>query len=122
MKKIYLAILMMFALAACAVQPATHADLPATVRTTAPADWSVNVPTADTDAATWWNQFNDPVMHALVASVLDSNLDLQAAVERVKQAQALTTQRRAALLPQLDANAGASNTRQNHAAAVRLRS
>ncbi|WP_244849479.1 efflux transporter outer membrane subunit [Caballeronia sp. SL2Y3] len=113
MKKIYLAILMMFALAACAVQPATHADLPATVRTTAPADWSVNVPTADTDAATWWNQFNDPVMHALVASVLDSNLDLQAAVERVKQAQALTTQRRAALLPQLDANAGASNTRQN---------
>ncbi|WP_250474107.1 efflux transporter outer membrane subunit [Caballeronia sp. GAFFF1] len=113
MRKTYLGILMTFALAACAVQPATHADLPATVRTTAPADWSVNVPKADTDAATWWNQFNDPVMHELVASVLDSNLDLQAAVERVKQAQALTTQRRAALLPQLDANAGASYARQN---------
>ncbi|WP_175942146.1 efflux transporter outer membrane subunit [Caballeronia sp. BCC1704] len=113
MKSRYLAILMTVALAACAVQPATHADLPATVRTTAPADWSVNVPKADTDAATWWTQFNDPVMHELVASVLDSNLNVQAAVERVKQAQALTTQRRAALLPQLDANAGASDARQN---------
>ncbi|WP_250500828.1 efflux transporter outer membrane subunit [Caballeronia sp. GAWG1-5s-s] len=113
MRTSYLGILMTFALAACAVQPATYADLPATVQTTAPADWSVNVPKADTDAATWWNHFNDPVMHELVASVLDSNLDLQAAVERVKQAQALTTQRRAALLPQLDANAGASYTRQN---------
>ncbi len=50
-------------------------------------------------------------MHELVASVLDSNLDVQAAVEHVKQA--LTVQRRAALLPQLDANADASDTRQN---------
>ncbi|WP_159833332.1 efflux transporter outer membrane subunit [Burkholderia sp. 8Y] len=113
MKNIYLAILMTFAVAACAVQPATHADLAATVRTTAPADWAVDVPKADADPDTWWNQFNDPAMHELVASVLNSNLDVQAAVERVKQAQALTTQRRAALLPQLDANAGASDARQN---------
>jgi NodT family efflux transporter outer membrane factor (OMF) lipoprotein len=113
MKKPYLAILMTFALAACAVQPATHADLPDTVYTTAPDHWSVDAPQADADPAAWWNQFNDPVMHELVASVLNSNLDLQAAVERVNQAQALTVQRRAALLPQLDANAGASDTRQN---------
>ena len=97
MKNIYFAILTIFALAACAVQPATHADLPDTVHTTAPADWSVDVPKSDADPAAWWNQFNDPAMHELVASVLNSNLDLQAAVERVKQAQALTTQRRAAL-------------------------
>lgn len=71
------------------------------------------MPANTADPAAWWNQFNDPVMHELVASVLNGNLDLQAAVERVKQAEALTTQRRAALLPQLDANATASDTRQN---------
>ncbi|SAK97843.1 RND efflux system outer membrane lipoprotein [Caballeronia fortuita] len=102
-------------LAACAVQPAAHADLPATVNATAPANWSVDadVPRETADPAAWWNQFNDPAMHELVASVLNDNLDVQAAVERVKQAQALTTQRRAALLPQLDANAGGAYTRQN---------
>lgn len=113
MKKLLVEILACLSLAACAVQPATHADLPATVSATAPTDWSVDVPRDPADPAAWWNQFGDPVLHELVASVLNDNLDVQAAVERVKQAQALTTQRRAALLPQLDANAGASDTRQN---------
>ncbi|GAB5094601.1 efflux transporter outer membrane subunit [Caballeronia sp. HLA56] len=116
MKKLLIELLALSAfsaLSACAVQPATHADLPATVQTTAPVDWNVDVPANTADPAAWWNQFNDPVMHELVASVLNGNLDLQAAVERVKQAEALTTQRRAALLPQLDANATASDTRQN---------
>src|SRR5690348_6263185 len=116
MKKLFADILAgvtLLALAACAVQPATHADLPATVNATAPPDWSVDAPRQAVDPAAWWNQFNDPVMHELVASVLNDNLDVQAAVERVKQAQALTTQRRAALLPQLDASAGGAYTRQN---------
>ncbi|SAK54391.1 RND efflux system outer membrane lipoprotein [Caballeronia pedi] len=113
MKKFLVEILACMTLAACAVQPATHADLPATVNASAPADWSVDAPKQAVDPTTWWKQFNDPVMHELVASVLDDNLDLQAAVERVKQAQALTTQRRAALLPQLDAGAGGSYSRQN---------
>ncbi|MDR5857691.1 efflux transporter outer membrane subunit [Caballeronia sp. LZ062] len=113
MRAIYFGILSTLALAACAVQPATHADLPDTVLATAPANWSVDVPKADADPVAWWDQFNDTTMRELVASVLDSNLDVQAAVERVKQAQALTTQRRAALLPELDANAGASDARQN---------
>ena len=43
----------------------------------------------------------------LIATVLDGNLDLQAAAERVKQAQALTVQKRAVLLPELDATAHA---------------
>lgn len=100
-------------LAACAVQPATHANLPDTVQTVAPDTWSVAAPqnSADTDA--WWKQFGDPVMHELVASVLDGNLDVQAAVERVKQAQEITTQRRAALLPELHATATAADVRQN---------
>ncbi|SDR38052.1 efflux transporter, outer membrane factor (OMF) lipoprotein, NodT family [Paraburkholderia fungorum] len=100
-------------LAACAVQPATHADLPQTVKTIAPAAWSVDAPQDSVNANTWWEQFGDPVMHQLVESVLTGNLDVQAAVERVKQAQDLVTQNRSALLPELNANATASNTRQN---------
>ncbi|MDR5762141.1 efflux transporter outer membrane subunit [Caballeronia sp. LZ035] len=113
MKKLVLSSIALLTLAACAVQPATHADLPATVQATAPADWSVETPKAAADPLAWWQQFNDPLMHELVASVLDENLDLQAALERVKQAQAITTQRRSVLLPQLDVNAGASDSRQN---------
>jgi len=113
MKKLLVEILACVSLAACAVQPATHADLPATVNQTAPAGWSVDVPRESADPAAWWQQFGDPVLHELVASVLNDNLDLQAAIERVKQAESLTTQRRAVLLPQLDANAGAANVRQN---------
>ncbi|QQC66204.1 efflux transporter outer membrane subunit [Paraburkholderia ginsengisoli] len=100
-------------LAACAVQPATHADLPQTVKTVAPAAWSVDAPQDNVSADAWWSQFGDPVMHQLVESVLTGNLDVQAAVERVKQAQDLVKQNRAALLPELNANATASDTRQN---------
>ena len=84
-------------LAACAVQPETHADLPQTVQTVAPAAWSVDAPQDSVNADAWWAQFGDPVMHQLVESVLTGNLDVQAAVERVKQAQDLATQNRAAL-------------------------
>jgi NodT family efflux transporter outer membrane factor (OMF) lipoprotein len=100
-------------LAACAVQPATHADLPRTVETTAPAAWSVDAPQDSVSTDAWWAHFGDPVMHQLVESVLTGNLDVQAAAERVKQAQDLVTQNRASLVPELNANAGASNSRQN---------
>lgn len=100
-------------LAACAVPPAEHADLPQTVKTVAPTAWNVDAPQDSVNADAWWAQFGDPVMHQLVESVLTGNLDVQAAVERVKQAQDLATQDRAALLPELNANAGASDSRQN---------
>jgi NodT family efflux transporter outer membrane factor (OMF) lipoprotein len=113
MKMHLIAILASLSLAACAVQPATHVNLPATVKTVAPVNWSVEVPQDTVDAKTWWSQFGDPVLDELVSSVLTSNLDLQAAAERVMQAQAITTQKRSALLPELDATAVASDTRQN---------
>ncbi|MFM0198285.1 efflux transporter outer membrane subunit [Paraburkholderia fungorum] len=100
-------------LAACAVQPETHADLTHTVQTLAPSAWNVDAPQDSVSANTWWAQFGDPVMHQLVESVLTGNLDVQAAVERVKQAQDLATQNRAALLPELNASASASDSRQN---------
>jgi NodT family efflux transporter outer membrane factor (OMF) lipoprotein len=100
-------------LAACAVQPENHADLPQAVQSTAPSAWNVDAPQDTVNADTWWTQFGDPVMHQLVESVLTGNLDVQAAVERVRQAQDLATQNRAALLPELNASATASDSRQN---------
>jgi NodT family efflux transporter outer membrane factor (OMF) lipoprotein len=100
-------------LAACAVQPEKHADLPLTVKTVAPAAWNVDAPQDAVSANAWWAQFGDPVMHQLVESALTGNLDVQAAVERVRQAQDLAKQNRAALLPELNANATASDSRQN---------
>lgn len=113
MKKLFTGILTSFSLAACAVQPATHEDLPNTVKTIAPVSWSVETPKDAVDAKTWWSQFGDPVLDELVSSVLTGNFDLQAAAERVKQAQAVTTQKHAVLLPELDATATAADTRQN---------
>ncbi|WP_197500360.1 TolC family protein, partial [Caballeronia udeis] len=113
MHKILLALAASMTLAACAVQPASHADLPSTIQSIAPANWSADAPQDSANADTWWQQFGDPVLHELVSSVLSQNLDVQAALERVKQAQAVTTQRRAALLPELDATATAADARQN---------
>ncbi|HTH60769.1 MAG TPA: efflux transporter outer membrane subunit [Paraburkholderia sp.] len=100
-------------LAACAVQPATHAALADTVASTAPAAWRIDAPQDAVDASTWWSQFGDATLNALVADVLTGNLDIQQAAERVKAAAAVTKQRRAALLPQLDFTAQATNQRQN---------
>jgi NodT family efflux transporter outer membrane factor (OMF) lipoprotein len=99
--------------AACAVQPAQHADLQGTVHETAPAAWRIEAPQDAVDAQTWWAQFGDPTLDALLSTVLQGNLDLQAAAERVKQAQSITTQKHAALLPQLDFTAHGAYERQN---------
>jgi NodT family efflux transporter outer membrane factor (OMF) lipoprotein len=108
-----LASAVLLSLAACAVQPESHANLPQTVQSMAPDAWSVGAPQDTAEANAWWAEFGDPVMHQLVASVLDSNLDVQAAVERVKQAQQIIIEQRSNLLPELDATATASDERLN---------
>lgn len=113
MKKWLLVLMACATLAACAVQPARHDALPAEVASVAPAQWSVDAPPDPADTAAWWAQFGDPVLRELVTSVLNQNLDIQAALERVSQAQAVTTERRAALLPELNLGATASDSRQN---------
>ncbi|RQS16320.1 RND transporter [Burkholderia sp. Bp9002] len=113
MKKLLAALAVSALAAGCAVQPAQHPALHESVESLAPHAWDTDVPRADVDAAAWWAQFHDPALDRLIATVLDGNLDLQAATERVKQAQALTVQKRAVLLPELDATAHASAARQN---------
>jgi NodT family efflux transporter outer membrane factor (OMF) lipoprotein len=97
----------------CAVQPAQHASLPDSVHNVAPQAWAVTASTQPLDVDAWWRGFGDPVLHALIASVLDQNLDVRAAVERVAQADALVRRNRAELAPELDATATLADARQN---------
>lgn len=59
----------------------------------------------------WWKLFKDPVLDDLVAQALGGNLDLQAAVARVEEAEAALREAGAALTPSVDLDAGASRIR-----------
>ncbi|RKD92894.1 efflux transporter outer membrane subunit [Mangrovibacterium diazotrophicum] len=54
----------------------------------------------------WDKLFNDPILDTLIAEGLRNNLDLQAAIQRVKASEAYFKQGRAAMLPSLSAQAG----------------
>ncbi len=54
----------------------------------------------------WQDIFNDSQLDSLIAEGLRSNLDLQAAIQRVAAAEAYFKQSRAALIPSLSAQAG----------------
>lgn len=56
-------------LAGCAGEPARHANLADTVQGVAPSAWSVAAPQQALDVDAWWQDFGDPVLHALIASV-----------------------------------------------------
>ena len=58
--------------------------------------------------AAWWRGFEDETLNALVDEALDENLDIAEAAARVERASAQARVARAALLPSITANAGAS--------------
>ena len=57
---------------------------------------------------TWWNGFNDPTLSRLVQRARDQNLDLAAALARVRQARAAAREAGAQLLPTFDVNGQAT--------------
>jgi NodT family efflux transporter outer membrane factor (OMF) lipoprotein len=54
----------------------------------------------------WWLDYRDPQLDALVAEVLKGNPDLRAASARITQAQGLAAMRYGATLPQVEADSG----------------
>jgi NodT family efflux transporter outer membrane factor (OMF) lipoprotein len=62
------------------------------------------------EPAAWWSQFHDPMLERLVSQALAGNLDIAAAGSRIRQARQREAVAGAAGLPQLRADAGASNT------------
>jgi multidrug efflux system outer membrane protein len=93
------ALMALLAVAGCAVGPdylRPASNLPATYE--APA---TNETAAVVDAQ-WWKQFHDPVLDVLVEKALVNNSDLQLAVARVEEADALLRQAGASLFPEFD--------------------
>jgi outer membrane protein, multidrug efflux system len=56
--------------------------------------------------ATWWQQFHDAQLSALIAQAMHGNLDLQAAASRVRLAREQVIMAGAARFPAIDADAG----------------
>jgi NodT family efflux transporter outer membrane factor (OMF) lipoprotein len=72
-------------------------------------------PTSAPTAAleTWWEGFNDPMLSRIVQRARDQNLDLAAALARVRQARAAATEAGAQLLPTFDLNGQATRIHQS---------
>jgi NodT family efflux transporter outer membrane factor (OMF) lipoprotein len=71
-------------LCSCAVGPNYRApDVP--VPEHFPESASVNA-ASNADLSEWWQRFNDPELQSLISRSLDSNLDLQTAASRIRQA------------------------------------
>ncbi len=61
----------------------------------------------------WWQQFDDPLLGQLVSAADRANPTVASAASRLEQARAVRTSAGAALLPSVDASAGASRGRQD---------
>ena len=86
---------------ACAVGPNYHApDIPVPERFPESASVSAD---PDADLSEWWRRFDDPELQSLVSRSLDSNLDLQTAASRIRQARAQEVIAGAAELPSVTA-------------------
>jgi outer membrane protein, multidrug efflux system len=96
----------LLALAALAAVPALHAQA-------LPETWQGALPHGGDTAALrdWWARFDDPLLVRLVDAAQAASPDLAAATARIAQARANRAAAGAALLPALDASAGAARGR-----------
>ena len=105
MRKIVL--LAVLSLAGCSLAPTyQRPEVPV------PAQWQVNIQTANDLANTsWWKQFRDPVLDNLIQIALQENKDVQIAAARVEEYMGRYGVTRSAQFPQVGANAAGARTR-----------
>ncbi len=108
-----LALAIPLALAGCALgpdyqRPDARVALPESYANAAAASDPTTAPAVD---SRWWNLFGDAQLTALVDQALASSPDALTAAARIEEADAVLRQVDAALLPQIDANAGVSRSR-----------
>jgi len=105
MRKIVL--LAVLSLAGCSLAPTyQRPEVPV------PAQWQVNIQTANDLANTsWWKQFRDPVLDDLIQTALQENKDVQIAAARVEEYMGRYGVTRSAQFPQVGANAAGARTR-----------
>lgn len=70
----------------------------------APTDYSADLPVAGLDEL-WWRAFSDPVLDDMIARGLAANLDIAAAGDRLRAAEALLRAERADRFPTIDSSA-----------------
>jgi NodT family efflux transporter outer membrane factor (OMF) lipoprotein len=63
------------------------------------------------ELARWWTEFNDPVLESLIERAVQSNLDLQAAAARVREARAALAVSESGAWPTVDVGASYSRNR-----------
>src|SRR5512134_1207278 len=73
--------------------------------TSQPATQPATQPT-DEDLGTWWTTLNDPMLDSLIERAIESNLSLQIAMERIREARAQRGVVAADLWPQANVGAG----------------
>ena len=88
--------------AACSLRPPYKSPdvRPVTIRQSDPAVFA-----AQPYDPAWWNEFDDPVLVSLIASTLDGNRDVHAAIARLDQARAVFDERRRDRFPRVTAGA-----------------
>jgi multidrug efflux system outer membrane protein len=107
MRNIALSFLLALTLFGCAVGPNYRRP-----SVEAPASWRFEEKEAREVANTaWWEQFEDPVLNELIQFALNENKDLKIAAARVEEFMGRYIITRAALFPQVSANATASRSR-----------
>jgi NodT family efflux transporter outer membrane factor (OMF) lipoprotein len=115
MKNNHLLILAVLAIASggCAVGP--NYQRPAV---SAPAQWSTALAGGETNSAVelaaWWKNFHDRELESLINRAVQSNLDLQIAQSRVREARAQYGIAVAGFLPTVDASGSYARTETSH--------
>jgi NodT family efflux transporter outer membrane factor (OMF) lipoprotein len=107
------AVLLALVTAGCAVGPNYQRPMAST-----PSQWTAPMAGGETNSpvslAAWWKNFNDPELDSLIARAVQSNLDLQVAQARVREARAQYAIADANFLPTVDGSASYARTETSH--------
>ncbi|HEY7986294.1 MAG TPA: efflux transporter outer membrane subunit [Methylophilaceae bacterium] len=100
--------LLLFALSACSMAPPLkipEVNVASSYKEGAP--WTTAQPADELPRGDWWKLYNDQELDALEQKLMANSPDLAAAVAHYMQAEAVSKQLKAQLLPQIDGVAGA---------------
>lgn len=101
--------LLLLLLAGCTVGPDYH-----TPQTCLPSHYNERPKTTqNVNLATWWCQFDDPALEALIHEALSCNYDLRIALHKIEETRALYRIDRSELYPQIQGNMVAIRARRS---------
>ena len=75
---------------------------------------SAGEPVSEAQLASWWTQFDEPALDALIQKAIAANLDIAQGAARLRQAREALVQARAGYAPQVSGSAGAGRNVSNN--------